>query len=104
MSQFQASKLWLIEILGLPRDTLHVYFGLIIFLGVAALFRLSLRDWRPLAAVLLAVLIGEALDLADMYRLGEPPRWAMSGHDIWNTMFWPLVLFILARWSGVLKR
>ena len=104
MGQFPVFKLWLVDATGLPQDALHVYLGLIIFLGFAAVFRLSLRDWRPITAVLLAVLAGEAWDLADMYRTGEAPRWGMSGHDVWNTMFWPLVLFILARWSGVLKR
>ena len=65
MSGFQSVKLWLVGMLGLPRDALHIYVGLTVFLGFAALFRLPLRDWRPIAAALLAAIAGEAWDLFD---------------------------------------
>lgn len=103
MSPFQSAKLWLIDLLGLSRDALHIYVGLTVFLGVALIFRLPLRDWRPLAAVFLVAIAGEVWDLIDRLRPGDAPFWASNWHDLWNTMFWPLVLFALAR-SPLLKR
>jgi hypothetical protein len=104
MSAFQSTKHWLVMAFGLPRDALHIYVGLAVFLGVAALFRLSLRDWRPLLAVLLVAVAGEAWDLADAWRDGARLQWAASWHDLWNTIFWPLILFAFARWTNVLRR
>lgn len=104
MSAFQETKLWLVTSLGMPRDALHIYVGLIVFLGFAALFRLPLRDWRPLGAALFVALAGEVWDLIDQNRAGRPFYWARSWHDLWNTLLWPLVLHALARWTRVLKR
>jgi len=104
MSAFQEVKLWLVATLGLPRDALHIYVGLIVFLGAAAVFRLPLRDWRPIGATLLVALAGEAWDLIDVHQAGRSIRWAWSWHDLWNTMLWPLVLYALARWTHVFRR
>lgn len=104
MSAFQDAKLWLVATLGLSKDALHIGVGLTVFLLVAAIFRLRLSDWRPLAAVLLAALLGEAWDVYDTDRVGAPQVWAGNWHDIRNTLFWPLVLFLLARYTAVLKR
>lgn len=104
MSWFQETKLWLVASLGLPRDALHIYAGLIVFLGFAALFRLPLRDWRPLGATLFVALAGEAWDLFDARGGIGAPELAKSWHDLWNTMLWPCALFALARWTRVLKR
>jgi hypothetical protein len=104
MSELQTAKLWIIHATNLPRDALHIYVGLAVFLVFAGAFRLSLRDWRPIAAVLLVAVSGELWDLADNVRAGQTPGWFKSWHDIWNTMFWPLVLFAIARWTRILKR
>ena len=104
MSFFQSIKIWIIHAVGLPRDALHIYVGLSVFLVFAGLFRISLRDWRPIAAVLVVALAGEVWDLSDEYRLGQTFALLKSWHDIWNTMFWPLVLFALARFTRILKR
>lgn len=104
MSNFQSIKLSLIHAFGLPRDALHIYVGLGIFLAFAGFFRLSLRDWRPISVVLLVALAGEIWDLSDDFRSGHALGWSKSWHDIWNTMFWPLVLFALARTTRILKR
>lgn len=104
MSEFQAMKLWLVGTLGLSRDALHIYVGLGVFLGFAALFRLPLRDWRPLGAALFVALAGEAWDLFDARGGIDAPEWAKSWHDLWNTMLWPLLLHALARWTKLLRR
>lgn len=104
MSPFQSTKHWLVTAFGLPKDALHIYVGLGVFLAVAALFRLSLRDWRCLAAVLVVALAGETWDLSDSWADGETLQWGASWHDLWNTIFWPLILFGFARWTSVLRR
>jgi hypothetical protein len=104
VSDFQSAKNWLVATLGLPRDALHIYVGLIVFLGFAALFRLPLRDWRPIAATLVVAVAGEIWDLIDTHNVGARPRWDRNWHDIWNTMLWPTVLWTLARWTKVLRR
>jgi len=103
MGPFQESKLWLTELVGLSRDALHIYVGLTVFLLTALVFRLPLRDWRPLAAVFLAAVAGELIDLFERVTPRSPPNWSTSWHDLWNTMFWPVVLFLLARSSRLLK-
>lgn len=104
MSPFQEAKNWLVELLGLSRDATHIYVGMTVFLLVAILFRLPLRDWRPLAAVVLVAIAGEVWDLFERLTPTREPFWAASWHDLWNTCFWPLMLFLVARVSGVLRR
>jgi hypothetical protein len=102
-SGFQNFKLWLVHLAGLPKDALHIYVGLAVFLGAAALSRRPLGHWLPLGAVLLAALTGEAWDLTDDLRYATRLFWGASWHDVWNTLFWPLVLFLLARRTRLLR-
>ena len=104
MSPLQSAKLVLVGDLGLAKDALHIYVGLLVWLGAAALFRLSLRDPRPLALVLLVAIAGEVWDQIDTVRAGGELAYARNWHDVWNTMFWPTALFLLARYTRLLKR
>jgi hypothetical protein len=94
----------ILGLLGLPKDALHIYVGLLIFLGAAALLRRPLSGRLPFAIVLLAALAGELWDVIDTWNAGGTPAWWRNWHDVWNTCFWPLVLFLLARYTRVLKR
>ena len=104
MSRFQQSKIWLMQMFGLPKDALHIYVGLIVFFAAAALFRWPLRSWKPLGAVLVAALAGETWDVIDTWTTGARPQWLRNWHDVWNTCFWPAVLFLLARHTRLLSR
>jgi hypothetical protein len=104
MSLFQSAKLFVVEASDLSKDALHVYVGLGVMLLVVIAFRKPLRDWRPIAAVALAALAGELWDVIDTLSHGGTPRWSLNWKDVWNTMFWPAVLFGLARFTRVLKR
>jgi hypothetical protein len=104
VSRFQQAKLSLMEIFGLPRDALHIYVGLAIFLLAAALFRQPLRARFPILLTLAAAVAGEAWDVIETHGAGKAIAWTGSWHDIWNTCFWPAVLFLLARFTRVLKR
>jgi hypothetical protein len=104
VSGFQRAKIFVIHLTGLPRDALHIYVGLAVMLGIALLFGRSLRDPRPIAAVLLVAIAGELWDLLDTSNAGKPLGWGKSWHDLWNTLFWPSLLFLLARYTRVLRR
>jgi hypothetical protein len=104
MSPFQSAKIMLGELTNLGKDALHIYVGLGVMLLVAIAFKKSLGDWRPIAAVALASVAGEVWDVIDTYSHGRRPRFDANWKDIWNTMFWPTILFVLARFTEVLKR
>lgn len=104
MSSLQDAKLWAVANLGLGKDALHIYVGLGVFLGSAALFRWQLRSWKPWLVVAIAALVGEAWDLFDSVSFDTPIRLGRNAKDIANTLFWPTVLLLLARWTRVLKR
>jgi hypothetical protein len=101
---FQQAKTDLVHLLGLPKDALHIYVGLAIFLAAAALSRRPLGSWVPIAAVAAAALVGEAWDLIDTHSAGARPHWDRNWHDVWNTCFWPAMLFVLARYTRLLSR
>ena len=104
MSFFQDAKVLLVEATNLSKDALHVYVGLGVMLLAAILLRRSLKDWRPLAAAALAAVAGELWDVIDTLSHGGTPRWSLNWKDVWNTLFWPTTLFLLARFTSVLKR
>jgi len=104
MSMFQDFKILLLDTFGLSKDALHVYVGLMVFFGTALIFRLPLRDIRPVLAVLLAACAGELWDIYDTEAIGARQVYAGNWHDIWNTMFWPIAIMMLARFTGIVKR
>lgn len=103
MGAFQQAKLSLAAWAGLPKDALHIYVGMAVFLLAAALLRAPLRSWRPLAAVVIAALVGEAWDVADTWSAGQKVAWWRNWHDVWNTCFWPTILFLLARYTRLIR-
>ena len=104
MSGFQQFKVALVQLLGLPKDALHIYVGLAVFLAAAALLRRPLGSWVPIAAALAAALAGEAWDVIETHAAGAQIHWDRNWHDIWNTCFWPATLFLLARYTRLLSR
>jgi hypothetical protein len=95
----QSVKIAIISALDLSRDALHVYAGMAVFLGVAIVFRKPLRSFAPWFAVLVVACAAEALDAFDDLRAFGHWRAGASLHDIVNTVFWPTVLILLARFS-----
>lgn len=96
-SWYQAAKLALTSTIGLSKDALHIHVGLGVFFVAALLFRRPLSSVLPLALVFLAALAGEALDMRDDIGSFGYWRWRASLGDIVNTVFWPLVVWLLAR-------
>ncbi len=103
MSFFESTKIFLSEVTSLGKDALHIYVGLAVMLLVVIAFKKPLGDWRPIAAVALASVAGEIWDVIDTFSHGRTPKWNSNWKDVWNTMFWPTILFGLARFTKVLK-
>ena len=82
---------WLGDTLGVTDDLIHVHVGLAIFVLTALLLRRRMRSPWPLAVVAVFALLNEAVDYA------VPPASDFSAIDVANTLFWPAVLFLLAR-------
>ncbi len=103
-STFFEVKQRIVDVTGLVRDTLHLHFGLALMFLVALVFRKSLRSPWPLLAVVFFAALGEFLDRRD--NIAESGVWNRheSLKDFCNTIFWPSVLLLLARFSNVLKR
>lgn len=103
VSFVQALKLDIVGFTGLSKDALHIYVGLGVWLLAAALFRRSITTLRPWLAVLVVACVIEGFDAFDDWvQLG---RWRhmASLHDVVNTLFWPTVLALLARFTRLLK-
>ena len=103
MSTVQSIKLAVEEAAKLSRDALHIYVGLAVFLAVAAISRRSLRSIVPWLVVLVVTVAGELGDMIDDLSSLGYWQWEASLHDVLNTLFWPTVLWLLARFSIVLR-
>jgi len=98
-SAAQSAKLAIVSATGLSKDALHIYAGLLILLSAAFITRSQLRSLKPWLAVLFVTAIGEVIDMRDdLLSLGYW-RWSACLHDMVNTLIWPTVLVLLARFT-----
>lgn len=88
---------------GLTSDALFIYLGLIIYFVIAAVHK---RQLKSHIAILATVAIAFALEIfssrADIFGKGYWRIWA-SIHNIVNMIFWPYVIWAMARfrvWKG----
>lgn len=78
---------------GASEDLLHVHIGLALFVLSALLFRRRLASPLPLVIVIIFALLNEAIDIYDE----TGPLDLEPLVDIANTIFWPFMLFLIAR-------
>jgi hypothetical protein len=104
MTAFQDSKLWLASHLHLAKDALHIYVALILFFGSMLIWRWRPGQWKPWLLVLAAALAGEAWDIFDTITYERKVYWAANWKDVWNTMFWPTAILLLARFTPIFRR
>ena len=91
-SGYQLFKLWMLAILPLTKDAIHVYIGFLCLLVALILFRRKLSSFTALIPGLLVACALEVFDLRDGF------AWMESVKDIVNTNLMPFVLVLLARW------
>ena len=100
-----AIKVDMLEWAGISRDLAHIYAGVAIQLGVAALLGRSLASIVPLGAVLALELVNEWYDVRHVggFEAMTPQYWQAAYWDIGVTMALPVLLFLLSRfWPGLL--
>jgi hypothetical protein len=90
-SNYQLLKLWILAVLPLTKDAIHVYIGFLCLLTALIVFRRRLTSYWALVPGLLVSILMEIFDLRDGY------GWAASVHDLINTNLMPFVLVTLAR-------
>ena len=101
VTAFQTIKLLIISITGLSRDALHIYTGLITMFTAALILRRPLWTIVPLVMVLLVCVLGETIDMYDDIAFRGYWKWGSSLHDFLNTLFWPTIIFLLARYTMI---
>lgn len=91
------------EFIGLSKDALHVHLGLVVMLVAMVVFRKSPASIVPWLAVLAVELVNEALDVFHWHD-GHLDFSAWGGlKDVVNTMLWPTVILLLARYTNILR-
>ena len=99
---YNALKSQLPELLGISKDALHIHLGLSIYLIVVLVFRRQLTSWVPWLALLAFEIVNEFIDIFHEgvmeFQLGD------SLKDVLNTMFWPTVVLLMARWRQARQR
>ena len=97
-SLFGERKASLVELSGLDKDALHIYFGLALFLLIRLFWRWR-GGWVVAWLTVLAMAVGgEWLDMTREMGDATIQPDAAHWHDIWNTMFWPTMLLLIGRW------
>lgn len=94
---YSTAKSGLAKSLGASEDLLHLHAGLLIFFGVALLFRRRMRSRVPIALVYVFAIGNE---LIDAFTPGGSAIWWEPAIDIANTVIWPTLFFLLARRRG----
>ncbi|MES2889240.1 MAG: hypothetical protein V4739_14700 [Pseudomonadota bacterium] len=100
MEYVETLKAFLVVVLDLSRDALHVHIGLAVFAAVVLIGRCPLGAARPWCVVMLLALLGEVVDVGGDFLRGQPLRWDASLHDVLNTVLWPTVLTLVPRWRS----
>jgi len=96
------AKAWLESTLHVDRDSLHIHVALLLMFGTALVARRPLSHWLPWVVVLIAAVIGEAVDYMVQPR---PFDWLrLAKRDVIATMAWPTFIFLLARWPRLRLR
>ena len=93
IATYSAAKTHLSDFLGASEDLLHVHAGLLIFFATALLLRRRMRSPIPVALVWVFALGNE---LIDAFSPGPIDQFEPLA-DLANTVFWPTLLFLLAR-------
>ena len=99
MSDYQNAKLIILSILEISKDAIHIHIGLIVFFTAVVLWRKGAIDACCLIPVVIIASLMEMLDLRDDYSSFDRIRMAAvtaSIHDLLNTLFWPVVIVVLA--------
>ena len=96
-SPYQQLKGEILSVVGLSKDSVHLYIGIGCFLASILVLRFAPTAYRSLALGLVVSLAMEALDLRDNVRYRETTRALASLHDLLNTNLLPYLIVVALR-------
>ena len=96
-SPYQQLKGQILSVVGLSKDSVHLYIGIGCFLLSILVLRFAPTAYRSLALGLLVSFAMEALDLRDNMRYPETTRALASLHDLANTNLLPYLIVVSLR-------
>lgn len=100
MSTYQNAKSVIVTLLELSHDSIHIHLGLLVFFAAVILWKRGAIEARCLIPVAITASLMEFFDLRDDYTYltyFRQTALTASIHDLINTMFWPVVIVVLAR-------
>ncbi|AXQ21116.1 hypothetical protein BEN71_02955 [Acinetobacter wuhouensis] len=103
LSKFQEFKIYIVNFTDLARDALHIYAGLAVFFIVALIHKRQLKSTWAIITVICVAVGCELFDARDDLINHGYWRVGASMHDIINTCFWPVMIWLMARfrvWKG----
>ena len=105
MNILQPARSAVLQVGGLAEtNALAVHIGLAVFLAAILFLKKSPGDWQPLAAVVLAALARDLWFAIDTVMHGNSPSFTPDWKRVGITLFWPTILFLIARFTKLLKR
>ena len=105
MNILQPARSAVLQAAGLAEtNALAIHIGLTVFLAAILFLKKSPRDWQPLAAVVLAALAPDLWLAVDNVMHGKSPSFSPDWKRVGITLFWPTILFLIARFTKLLKR
>jgi hypothetical protein len=96
-SPYQQLKGQILSVVGLSKDSVHLYIGIGCFLVSILVLRFAPTAYRSLALGLAVSFAMEALDLRDNVRYRETTRALASLHDLVNTNLLPYLTVVALR-------
>jgi 4-hydroxybenzoate polyprenyltransferase len=104
MASWHQGKLFIEHAVRISHDTLHLIFGVLIWLVVALVSRRPLTSWTPWLWALAFILWNEASDLWNEHWPDAGQQYGEGAKDIALTMFVPTLLMMAARFRPDLFR
>ena len=99
---YQNFKPFILALLSLSRDAVHIHVGFIVYLMTAVIRRSPFVDWKNLIPCILLSLCMELMDVwADMTH-SRRILYSAYAHDLINTNLIPIVLYFFSR-LGLLR-
>ena len=97
MMAWYKAKMFIEHAIFFSSDALHVLVGMVAWLALAMLWRRPLSDWRPWSALLVLLILNEAVDLWVERWPDLAMQYGESAKDLLLTMALPTLVMVLAR-------
>ena len=97
MRAWYEAKMFIEHAIFFSSDALHVLVGMVVWVVIAMIWRQPLSNWRPWFALLVLLVLNEAVDLWVERWPDLAMQYGESAKDLLLTMALPTLVMILAR-------